>query len=79
MKTTTRSNPTEFHATIKLGIVVQRMTLHGLIRFVAKQQRLARKVFTCNEAGAFGYRLHRKLNGMGVICGPPTVRRDAFP
>jgi transposase len=33
---------------------------------VAKQQRLAREVFTCYEAGAFGYHLHRKLAAMGV-------------
>jgi len=85
MKTTTQSNPTELHATIKLGIdahakwfyvarqldgatpqPVQKMTLDGLLRFVAKQQRLAREVFTCYEAGAFGYHLHRKLAAMGV-------------
>jgi len=42
------------------------MTLDGLLRFVAKQQRLAREVFTCYEAGAFGYHLHRKLAAMGV-------------
>jgi transposase len=42
------------------------MTLAGLLRFVAKQQRLAREVFTCYEAGAFGYHLHRKLAAMGV-------------
>ncbi|MEZ5430886.1 MAG: hypothetical protein R3F31_06825 [Verrucomicrobiales bacterium] len=71
MKTTTESNPTEVHATIKLGIdthakwfyvarqldgatpqPVQKMTLDGLLRFVSKQQRLARQVFTCYEAGS---------------------------
>jgi hypothetical protein len=69
MKTTTQSNPTEAHATIKLGIdahakwfyvtrqldgstpqPVQKMTFDGLLRFVAKQQRLARQVFTCYES-----------------------------
>ena len=45
---------------------VQKMTFDGLLRFVAKQQRLAREVFTCYEAGAFGYHLHRKLTAMGV-------------
>ena len=45
---------------------VQKMTLDGLLRFVAKQQRLAGEVFTCYEAGAFGYHLHRKLAAMGV-------------
>jgi len=45
---------------------VQKMTFDGLLRFVAKQQSLAREVFTCYEAGAFGYHLHRKLTAMGV-------------
>ncbi len=45
---------------------VQKMSLEGLLRFVAKQQRLAREVFTCYEAGPFGYHLHRQLTGMGV-------------
>jgi len=44
---------------------VQKMTFDGL-RFVVKQQGLAREVFTCYEAGAFGYHLHRKLTAMGV-------------
>ncbi len=35
---------------------VQRMTLHGLLSFVGKQQRLAREVFTCYEAGATSVR-----------------------
>ena len=33
---------------------VQKMDLDGLLHFVAKQQRLAREVHTCYEAGAFG-------------------------
>ena len=45
---------------------VQKMTLDGLLHFVARQQRLARAVFTCYEAGAFGYYLHRRLTEMGV-------------
>jgi hypothetical protein len=45
---------------------VQKMTFDGLLHFVAKQQRLAREVFTCYEAGAFGFHLHRKLTQMGV-------------
>ena len=40
---------------------VQKMTFEGLRHFVAKQRRLAREVFTCYEAGAFGYHLHRQL------------------
>jgi transposase len=42
------------------------MTLEGLLCFVARQQRLAREVYTCYEAGAFGYYLHRKLTALGV-------------
>ncbi len=38
----------------------------ALLRFVAKQQDLAREVHTCYEAGAFGYHLHRKLEALGV-------------
>jgi transposase len=34
--------------------------------WVAKQKTLAEKVFTCYEAGPFGYSLHRKLERMGV-------------
>src|SRR5258708_17984503 len=34
--------------------------------WVAKQKTLAEKVFTCYEAGPFGYSLHRKLEKMGV-------------
>lgn len=33
---------------------------------MTKQQRLAREVFTCYDAGAFGYHLHRKLAAMGM-------------
>ena len=40
---------------------VQKMTFEGLLHFVAQQQRLAGKVYTCYEAGAFGYYLHRQL------------------
>ena len=45
---------------------VQKMTFEGLLRFVAKQKRLAGEVHTCYEAGPFGYHLHRKLTAMGV-------------
>jgi len=44
---------------------VQKMTFEGLLCFVARQQRLAREVYTCYEAGAFGYYLHRKLTALG--------------
>ena len=45
---------------------VQKMTLDGLLHFVAKQKRLGREVYTCYEAGAFGYHLHRLLTAAGV-------------
>lgn len=45
---------------------VQKMTFEGLLHFVARQRRLAREIFTCYEAGAFGYHLHRCLTEMGV-------------
>src|SRR2546428_7191224 len=34
--------------------------------WVGKQITLAEKVFTCYEAGPFGYSLHRKLPKMGA-------------
>ena len=45
---------------------VQKMDLDGLLHFVARQQRLAREVRTCYEAGALGYCLQRRLAAMGV-------------
>ena len=53
---------------------VQKMTFEGLLRFVAKQQGMAREVFTCYEAGAFGYCLHRRLTAIAVtnyVVHPP--------
>jgi len=35
--------------------------------WVAKQLQLAEKVYTCYEAGPFGYSLHRRLEQMGAI------------
>jgi transposase len=45
---------------------VQKMTFEELLLFVARQQKLAGKVYTCYEAGPFGYHLHRRLEAMGV-------------
>jgi transposase len=45
---------------------VQKMDLDGLLHFVARQRRLAREVYTCYEARAFGYYLHRLLTEKGV-------------
>lgn len=43
------------------------MTFEELLLFVARQQKLAGKVYTCYEAGPFGYHLHRRLEAMGVF------------
>jgi transposase len=45
---------------------VQKMTYDELLLFVVKQQRLANKVVTCYEAGAFGFHLHRRLEELGI-------------
>jgi hypothetical protein len=42
------------------------MTYDELMLFVVKQQKLARHVVTCYEAGAFGFHLHRRLEGLGI-------------
>src|SRR6266704_3553889 len=44
----------------------QRFGPAEFLLWVAKQIMLAEKVFTCYEAGPFGYSLHRKLEKMGV-------------
>ena len=44
----------------------QRFSPDEFLLWVAKQIRLAEQVFTCYEAGPFGYSLHRKLEKMGV-------------
>ena len=45
---------------------VQKMTFEELLLFVARQQKLAGQVYSCYEAGPFGYHLHRRLEAMGV-------------
>ncbi len=37
---------------------VQKMTFEELLLFVARQQKLAGKVYPCYETGPFGYHLH---------------------
>lgn len=44
----------------------QRFGPPEFLLWVAKQTILAESVFTCYEAGPFGYSLHRKLEKMGV-------------
>ncbi len=44
----------------------QRFAPPEFMLWVAKQLGLAEQVFTCYEAGPFGYSLHRKLEKMGA-------------
>jgi transposase len=44
----------------------QRFKPQEFMLWCAKQLTLAEKVFTCYEAGPFGYSLHRRLEKMGV-------------
>jgi hypothetical protein len=48
---------------------VQKMTFDELLLFVPRQQKLAGPVYTCYEAGPFGYHLHRRLEANGVQPG----------
>ncbi len=45
----------------------QRFKPEEFVPWAAKQLTLAGKVFTCYEAGPFGYGLHRTLEKMGVV------------
>lgn len=45
----------------------QRFAPPEFLLWVAKQITLAEKVFTCYEAGPFGYGLHRKLEQMAAV------------
>ena len=44
----------------------QRFTPAEFLVWCAKQLTLAEQVFTCYEAGPFGYILHRRLKEMGI-------------
>jgi transposase len=44
----------------------QRFSREDLLVWIAKQKQLAREVYSCYEAGPFGYSLHRELEAMGV-------------
>ena len=44
----------------------QRFNREKLIAWIARQQKLAVEVYSCYEAGPFGYGLHRELEAMGV-------------
>ena len=44
----------------------QSFSREGLLNWVARQLKLAKEVWSCYEAGPFGYGLHRELAAMGV-------------
>jgi transposase len=44
----------------------QKMTQAKFLEFAAKQLKLAEEVYSCYEAGPFGYSLHRQLSRLGV-------------
>ena len=44
----------------------QKFTVIRFKEWIAKQLELAEKVYSCYEAGPFGYGLHRELLGMGI-------------
>jgi transposase len=44
----------------------QKFAPEAFLMWVAKQLTLANNVYSCYEAGSFGYGLHRQLTGMGV-------------
>jgi transposase len=45
----------------------QKFTPEGFLKFVDKQFTLAEEVYSCYEAGPFGYRLHRELLARKVV------------
>jgi transposase len=45
----------------------QKFTPAEFLKWVAKQLQLAEKVYSCYEAGPFGYVLHRQLLQLGVV------------
>ncbi|MDB2428534.1 hypothetical protein N9W62_00025 [Akkermansiaceae bacterium] len=44
----------------------QSFSYDDLMHWVKKQLKLAKKVYTCYEAGPFGYGMHREFERMGV-------------
>ena len=48
-----------------------------LCNWVSKQQKLAKKVLCCYEAGPLGFTLHRALTKMGVTCHVVAPKRWA--
>jgi transposase len=48
------------------GQPAQKMSPEQFLQFAARQLTLARQVYSCYEAGCFGYGLHRQLEAMGI-------------
>jgi transposase len=44
----------------------QRFDHEQLLKFIAKQKAISRRVVTCYEAGCFGYGLHRQIVALGA-------------
>src|SRR3712207_3114180 len=44
----------------------QKMSPKKFLEFAARQLELAEQVYSCYEAGPFGYRLHRELTKLGI-------------
>jgi hypothetical protein len=44
----------------------QRFSPRQFLEWAKKQTALAKQVYSCYEAGPFGYRLHRKLKELGI-------------
>ena len=44
----------------------QKFDEEGLLKFIARQKTLARRVVCCYEAGCFGYGLHRRITALGA-------------
>ena len=44
----------------------QRFSPAAFLKWAQKQTELAEEVYTCYEAGPFGYSLHRQLKGLGI-------------
>ena len=44
----------------------QKFSREELLKFIAKQVALAERVYTCYEAGCFGYGLHREIQALGA-------------
>jgi hypothetical protein len=42
------------------------MNYDELLLFVVKQQRHPNKVVTCDEPGALGFHLHRRIKQLGI-------------